>query len=520
MFMTNVLIWIAHTLHFFFRPFIMIMNLRKRPRIPPIKNPLLKISATELTRMIRNREISSQTIVEAYIQRIQEVNPYLNAVIEDRFEAAINDAKSCDEKLKSGEVTAAYLEKEKPLFGLPITVKESCSVAGMSFTVGTLPRRGMKATEDGEAVKILKNAGAILLCVTNVSEMCMAPHAGNYLFGSTRNPYDTRMSPGGSSGGEGALIGAGASILGFGSDLAGSLRIPGLFNGIFGHKPSSGVVPHEGHMPCMKDKTMQTIFSIGPMTRYAEDLPLAMKVLSVRSKVPLTLDKQVDVKSLRVFYVNRFESFCGVREPTADLIETINEAVRYFEEIGVTTQKLPQEWVRDTTSLYSAMTREMVYEEPFTDPHNPEKDVHPKLEILKGLLGLSKFTMDLIRFRLLILVHGFISLSKMERFRNTRLEISRKVNELLGEDGVFICPTFSQTTSYPGLIFFQLDSCMYTAFANIMLLPSTHIPMGLNSAGLPVGFQVIAAKNQDHLCFAVAQEFEKIFGGWVDPNAK
>lgn len=183
------------------RPILWFMYRKRLPNIPPIKNPLLRLSATTIAKKIRNGDLKSETIVKAYIDRIQEVNPFINAVIEDRFELAINEAKLYDEQLKSGKFTIHILEKEKPLYGVPITIKESCCLSGMSYTGGSLSRKGIKALADGPAVKIIKDAGAIPLLVSNTSEFCTSLHSYNFLYGHTLNPYDRRRTSGGSSGG-------------------------------------------------------------------------------------------------------------------------------------------------------------------------------------------------------------------------------------------------------------------------------------------------------------------------------
>ncbi|XP_053989711.1 fatty-acid amide hydrolase 2-A-like [Hylaeus volcanicus] len=269
-----------HFLYFFLRPIFALIFLRKRPKIPPIKNQLLLDSATTLAKKIKSGEVSSQTIVEAYIERIKEVNPFINVVVDDRFVEAVNDAKICDAKLKSGEVTAIMLENEKPLFGIPFTVKESCSVAGKKRECNKTP------------------------CIS-------------YLVFSRRQ--------------EGALLGAGASILGIGSDMMGSIRIPSFFNGVFGHKPTPGIIPNNGHIP---DYSQFSMFVQGPLARYAEDLILAVKVMSVDCDVPLHLDKPLDVKNLRIFYVENIKSFCGIRSTTSDVRQSIRKALRYLSGNG------------------------------------------------------------------------------------------------------------------------------------------------------------------------------------------
>ncbi|XP_076619159.1 fatty-acid amide hydrolase 2-B-like [Colletes latitarsis] len=518
MILSNLTSILTHLLHFVLRPFLLLVHMKRPPSIPPIKDPLLKVNASTLARKIRHGELSSRTVVEAYIERIKEVNPFLNAVVEERFDAAVNDAKICDAKLKTGKVTAATLEREKPLYGVPVTIKETCSLAGMSYTGGSLSRKGIKASEDGSAVEILKNAGAIPLCVTNTSEFCTGIHTMNYLHGATRNPYDTRKSPGGSSGGEGALLGAGASVLGIGSDVLGSIRIPSLFNGIFGHKPTPGIISSHGHLPNFGGSTIESMLVYGPMARYAEDLRLAMKVLASKCETSLLrLDDPVDVKTLRVFYLDNFDSFCGIRSTTTDIRQSIEQATRYFAGNGAIVEELSQEWVSSIFMFLMTCLGEVQLPELLLDPKYAQRNKTPLLEVVKALFGLSDYTLTLAYAQLMRKARGFIPQSKEKYYQELRADIRHRVNKLLGNDGVFICPAFSQPTDLPELIFLQTDSVVYSAFSNMMHLPSTYVPMGLNNDGLPIGFQVMAASHQDRLCLAVARELETVFGGWVPP---
>ncbi|GBP76727.1 Fatty-acid amide hydrolase 2 [Eumeta japonica] len=220
------------------------LNRGRHRSLPPLANPLLFDSGSTLARKIRNGEVTSEQIVAAYIERIKEVNPYLNAVVEERFEAALQDARDVDKKLteakKIGRVEE--LTQNSPLLGVPFTVKESCSLEGLSNSVGCLNLAGRRATEDGAAVRRVRAAGAIPLLVSNTPELCLGWETSNLLHGTTNNPYCLTRSPGGSSGGEAALLASGASPLSVSSDIAGSIRVPAAFCGVFGHKPTPGTV--------------------------------------------------------------------------------------------------------------------------------------------------------------------------------------------------------------------------------------------------------------------------------------
>lgn len=273
----------------------------RRQRLPPLQNPILLESATSLAAKIRTGEVKSVDVVQAYIDRVSEVQPVLNAVVERRFEDALREATKADDLVRARTKTPEELAKEFPLLGVPFTVKNSIGVKGMLQDAGSVYCKGLRADQDSAAVSLLVRAGAIPLALTNIPEMWMAWDTYNKLYGSTKNPYDTRRTPGGSSGGEAALIAAAGSLMGIGTDISGSIRIPSLFCGIFGHKPTAGMVSMEGVFPDLGG-TLSDYNCLGPMCRYAEDLPLMLGVLAGANAVPLQLTKPVDVNLLQVYY--------------------------------------------------------------------------------------------------------------------------------------------------------------------------------------------------------------------------
>ena len=204
---------------------------------------LLKMSVVEMSKRIRGGELSPVELLDAHIKRIQDVNPYLNAVVETRFDLARGEAKSAAEKL------AQSRENLPPLFGIPCTIKDTFAVKDMKWAVGVWARKDLVADWDAITVKRLKDAGAIIMGKTNVPEAAMWCETYNHVYGRTKNPYDLRRGAGGSSGGEGAIVAASGSPFGLGADVGGSIRYPSAFNGVAGHKPSGRLVPGTGHWP-------------------------------------------------------------------------------------------------------------------------------------------------------------------------------------------------------------------------------------------------------------------------------
>src|SRR5271155_167366 len=228
-------------------------------------------SAGELVQMLASRQISSRELVDSAIARIDAIDPKINAVVVRDFDRARAAADAADAALARGE--------RRALFGLPMTVKEQFNIAGLPTTWGDPKFRDWRPDADALVVQRLKAAGAIILGKTNVPINLGDWQSYNDIYGTTNNPWDPTRSPGGSSGGEAATLAAGLSALGAGSDIAGSLRNPAHYCGIYGHKPSWGVIPNRGHGP-PGIVTPTDISVVGPMARDAEDLALALGVLA------------------------------------------------------------------------------------------------------------------------------------------------------------------------------------------------------------------------------------------------
>ncbi|XP_012227011.1 fatty-acid amide hydrolase 2-like [Linepithema humile] len=488
--------------------------------IPPATNPLFTLSATTLAKKIRQREITSYEVVNEYIERIKEVNRHLNAVVDNRFEDAIIEAKICDEQLKTEKFDTETLEKEKPLFGVPLTIKEAIAVKGCSYTGGILNRKEIKATYDAPIIELIRNSGGILVCVTNTPEWCSGLDTMNPLYGRTYNAYDNRFTVGGSSGGEAALLGAGASLIGIGSDLAGSIRLPAMFNGIFGFKPTAGIIPTEGHLPRCEDIAYLKLLNLGPMTRYAEDLDLLMKALTSKCEHNLRLDVPVDLKQLKVYYLQALDNTLGLLPISSEIKECILMAANHFKNHNIHTEQLPIEWpttvieitlaalfsVKDTYSLLKDINDPMIYKYIIT-------------EFGKSLLGMSSYTKQMLFNSMILQKRVPFSTSDLSYYTKKGELLRQKLLDLLGENGVFICPTFRSSEIFANLILCESLNAAYCAIFNVLGFPAIQVPMGLNRDGLPIGVQVIAAPYQDRLCLVVAKELESAFGGWTPPSA-
>ncbi|MFD4433865.1 amidase, partial [Nocardia sp. NPDC058497] len=238
----------------------------------PIGTTITDESAIGLAAAIRTGEVSVRAVVDAHIAVLERFAPATNAVVVDRYEAARTQADAADAHLATGPVTLP------PLFGVPITVKESLAVAGLPNTAGVLARRHVRPSANATVVQRVLDAGAIVLGLTNTSEGCMWIETENRLYGRTGNVHDRTRTAGGSSGGEGAAVGSGGSPLGLATDTLGSIRIPAFCNGVFGHRPSTGLVPTTGAWP--PPYGVAALCANGLIARCADDLMPLLRIMA------------------------------------------------------------------------------------------------------------------------------------------------------------------------------------------------------------------------------------------------
>ncbi|KAK9506096.1 hypothetical protein O3M35_008093 [Rhynocoris fuscipes] len=502
-------------------PFNYLRSLRATIKLPAITSPYIQMSTVQIAKKIRNGEVRSREVVDAYIERIKAVNPIVNAVVEDRFKEAQEEANRVDDYIAANKDNLAIIENEKPLLGVPFTVKECCRLKGLSLSIGCLPLKGRVATEDGVAVSELRKAGAIPLCVTNTPELAMCWESNNLVTGCTRNPYNVHRTPGGSSGGEGALLGAGASPFGIGSDLGGSIRIPSMFNGIFGLKPTPEIISIEGHVPMATDLKFKQYLSLGPMARYAEDLPLLMKVMSAERARALKLDEKVDLSTLNVYFIDELIKAWYAFPVEDEIKNRMKEAVSYLKTAyGCHTEKSPLDDLDSLPETANAVITGLEGMEDILNLSAKKKNgnLNRYLEILKSIFGLSEFSIFGIIFNSVVQIKMFTK-EQYEMYMKENEKFKAKFKDVLKDNGVLLFPTFPKPALQHYGILTHSYAFYYPMIFNALGLPALHVPLGLDRNGLPIGIQVIAGPYQDRLCIAVAKALEERFGGWIPPQS-
>ncbi|XP_037027537.1 fatty-acid amide hydrolase 2-A isoform X2 [Bradysia coprophila] len=455
-------------------------------RLPAITNPLLEIPAVKLAEMIRNKEVTSEAIVQAYIDRCKEVNPILNAIVDERFEEALKEARIIDRDISNGVRTKEQMKDQTPLLGLPVTIKESIAVMGLRNQGGRVFKEKRVAEEDAPCVQQVKKHGGMVLLVSNTPELCMCWETYNKVSGQTNNPYDNRRTPGGSSGGEAALLGSGASLIGLSSDIAGSARLPAMFSGIFGHKPTPYAVSYQGHIPGCSDRNFGDYFTIAPMARYACDLPLLLRCISDPNGTKLTPEREVAINDINFFFMNNDGPSGTTRALSGDVKRAIDDVAKHFNAKLVKIDKL--KW-----SLELAMSM-MLRIENVETIYNKGIDGEPKkrlgVETIRYLLGRSESIFPSVVVGHLQELVKLFPESRHNQLTKIASKLKQEFQELLGTNGVFIYPTFPDTAHYHYEIYHKLVDTSYMMVFNAIGLPVTNCMVRLDKNNLPIGIQV------------------------------
>ncbi len=475
--------------------------------------PVTESSALELAAAIRAGEVRARRVVDEHIALVEAVNPRINAIVAARFEAARAEADAADER-----VTAAGKDDDlPPLLGVPCTIKESFALEGMPHTSGSLGRRDVVADRSATAVQRLVDAGAIPLGVTNTSELTLWIESQNPVWGRTDNAYDPTRTAGGSSGGEGAAVGSGFAPIGLGTDIGGSIRLPAFFNGVFGHKPTGGLVPHTGHYPYPNERG-SALLGTGPLTRRAEDLMPFLRIVAgpdgvdgTARDVRLGDPGEVSIEGLRVVISDDATAI-----PVAlELRNARIRAARALRDAGAEVVRVSLPAVKTVIQPYLNAMRESGGLRELLTEGGAQLPGFGRL-VADAVRGHSPYTTPL----LMTLASENLSAYVPERLQRRALEaehdLSERVTEAIG-DGVLLHPPFSRVAPRHGRTIGRPWMLAPMALFNLLGLPVTEVPLGLGEAGLPLGVQVAAGRDRDHVAIAVAAQLERDLGGWVPP---
>jgi fatty acid amide hydrolase 2 len=461
---------------------------------------LLHLSAAEIVRRIRQRDLKPSQVLEAHIQRIEAVNPKINALITPNFEQARTEAQAADARLESGATDAL-----PALFGLPITVKDCWAVNGLRFTGGSYYMRDNIANFDAEAVRRLKAAGAIIMGKSNLPDMCWSGETVNPIFGQTNNPRNLAYTAGGSSGGEGALVAAGASPLGLGSDIAGSVRIPAAENGCVSLKPTAGRIPSHDHVPFVSEP-IGSWNTAGPLARRIEDLALALEVLS---ETPVQDYRQINLKNRRCV-VTIHNGLIPVR---SSVVETVTMAADSLKNAGMAVEHDDKVPLAQTSSLYAALMSKHGNID-FKKALGGGKPYHLWQEIRANMQGKGRISPRVLWHTTYIDIMAPIAHLLGENSFEQLEQYKQQFAEKIGAGGVMLCPLLITEPQKHGWTWTLATQPPYSFLFNALGFPAVIVPIRYNTKGLPLVVQVVACPNEDEVVLAVAQELENIYGGW------
>jgi amidase len=472
-------------------------------------------SATQLAAEIRDRQIGCLELLDFFVTRAERHNQALNAIIAWQVDKARQRARAADAALARGENWG-------PLHGLPMTVKESFNLTGLPTTFGNPVWKDNIPPANAVVVDRLEAAGAVIFGKTNVPYMLADSQSYNDIYGTTNNPWDLACGPGGSSGGEAATLAAGLSALGAGSDIAGSLRNPAYYCGIYGHKPSWGLIPTRGHGP-PGIVTPTDISVVGPMARDAEDLALALGVLAGPDvlqqpawRVELPAPRGRQLKDFRVaVWADRPDA------PIDDSVATLfANAVAVVAKAGAAVDEKARpafdaaEYHRLFMLLLRAATASRLGEADFAEQQKIAAALSPDAtgpvaDVARG---------------------ATVAHWGWGRANEARSKLRYGWHDFFQRYDVLLAPV-AATGAFPhdhnpdrgarrvivnGQPIPHVD-ITWAGLASLCYLPATAAPIGLTARGLPVGLQIIGPEGEDPTTIEFARLLAAEIGGFVPP---
>jgi amidase len=473
-------------------------------------------SATELSDEIRDRRIGCVELLDFYLARAERHNSGLNAIVVWQVDQARARARAADAALARGE-------RWGPLHGVPMTVKESFNVAGLPTTFGNPLWKNNIAAGNAFLIDRLLEAGAIVYGKTNVPYMLADAQSYNDIYGTTNNPWDPARSPGGSSGGEAAALAAGLSALGAGSDIAGSLRNPAHYCGIYAHKPTWGLISTRGHAP-PSIMTPTDISVVGPMARHAEDLDLALRTLAGpdllqraawRVELPPPRRRRLDEFRVAVWASS---PLCRIDASISDLFD---RAVAAIARAGAMVDDAARTGIADEEHhrlfmlLLRAATASRMRDEDFARQQEiaatiSDDDMSDRAAVARGatLLHRAWGSANEARTKLRYAWHEFF----------TRFDVLLTPVAATAAFPHDHNPNRDErTVNVNGRSVPYAEQLFFAGLASLSYLPATAAPIGLTAEGLPAGLQIIGPEGEDPTTIEFARLLAAEIGGFVPP---
>ena len=485
---------------------------------PSSDDGLAFLPAHELARCIRRREVSALELLDLYLGRIARLDGRFNAV-------PVLDADRARQRARDADAALARGAPWGPLHGVPMTVKESFNIAGLPTTYGFAAFRDNIATSDAVAVQRLKAAGAVIFGKTNVPESLADWQSFNPVYGTTNNPWDPARTPGGSSGGSAAALAAGLTALEIGTDIGASIRNPAHYCGVWGHKPTWGVVPLGGHE--LRPRASADSFDIavaGPLARSAFDLALAMEILSAPleamtplGRVPMAWrDRGLPPRHCRVAVL--FDD--AEAEVDESVRSALRELVAFLREQGVSVTE-------DARPVDSAEAHEVYLHllRAATGAYYDDTG-YAQAQQRAGQYGPDDRSYPARHFRGNTLSHR-----AWVQFDARRAALQQRWAAFFEQHDLLICPVattpafvqnqrgerWERMVQVNGREQPGTHSLFWAGYPIVVGLPATAVPIGQSAEGLPIGAQIIAPLFADPDGLRFAQWLEREYRAFVPP---
>lgn len=478
--------------------------------------PLAFDSAITLAQRMRNKELGSRELTEFMVERIERLDPLVNAVVVRDFERGLEAADRADQAFARGEDLG-------PLHGLPMTIKEAYDIEGLATTWGVPAFATNIATSDAAVVRAFQNAGAHFIGKTNVPLQLADFQSYNDLYGTTSNPWNLERTPGGSSGGASAALCAGLTPLESGSDIGGSIRNPAHYCGVYGHKPTYGVVPGDGHSLPGADAPPD-LAVVGPMARSAEDLALSLRLVAGPDsfndagwKVALPPAPERALSDYRVA-IWPTDPVCPVSTAVADRVQQLADRLA---RLGATVSDRARP---DFTSAHS--------HEIYLQMLNGQLSSAMPDAVYAAMVEGAKHLDPENRTDAATAVRATVqSHREWVRASQSRARLRKAWRAFFQDWDILLCPQMP-TTAFPhdhspfqertidvdGGPLSYLSQIFWAGLITVSYLPSTVFPTGVADDGLPIGIQAVGAEFHDYTCIEFTRAMADEIGGFVPPS--
>jgi amidase len=473
-------------------------------------------SAKQLASDIRRRRLGCLEALDLYLARVDRFNPQLNAIVASDVDGARRRARQADAALRKGKVWG-------PLHGVPMTVKESYDVAGLPTTWGLTELKDNVPSRNALAVDRLLAAGVVLFGKTNVPAWLADWQSFNPVYGTTSNPWDLSRVPGGSSGGAAAALAAGLTGLEAGSDIGASIRNPAHYCGVYGHKPTYGIVPPRGQ--ALPGRVAPADISvIGPMGRSADDLALGLSVMAGGDEIDgagwrlaLPPPRRTALRDFRVAVM--------LTDPVSEVDDEVQARVQAVADFLATKKARVSDRARPRIDTAEAQRLYVFLLRAATSGRQTSEQFRQHAELARGLRP------DDESYYARMMRANVAPHRDWLAANEARHQMRWRWAEFFRDHDVLLCPA-AASAAFPhdhegerhertivvnGRRVPTTDQLFWAGYPGMAYLPSTVAPAGFSRAGLPIGVQIVGPQYGDRTCLELARRLEREFQGFVPP---